>query len=207
MASPMRKPRWRRRAEARPDEILAAALAEFTESGFEATRVEDVARRAGLSKAGVYLYFDSKDALLRALIEHEVEPVAERVAALAEAGKNEPLEALRTIVGAFVALTADPALFAVPRIILSVAGRFPEIGAFYRAHVVERGLGAIAMLHRSGVEKGVFRDVDSRLAARAIVGPLMLNALWRHVLGGAAEMAPEAAAEAHFDLVLKGLLR
>ncbi|MBI1365781.1 MAG: TetR family transcriptional regulator [Alphaproteobacteria bacterium] len=208
MASPHRKPRWRRRADARPDEILGAALAEFTERGFEATRVEDVARRAGLSKAGVYLYFASKDDLLRALIEREVAPVARGVAALAEAGKADPLGAIRAIVAALSQATSDPARFAVPRVVLSVAGRFPEIGAYYREHVVEHGLGALAMLHRAGVEQGVFRDVDSRIAARALVGPVMLHAAWLHVLGGdPGKMSPAARAEAHLDLVLKGLLQ
>ncbi len=69
-------PRWKRRAALRPEEILEAALAEFTENGFEAARMEDIARRAGISKAGVYLYFPSKDALLEALIEAKVAPFA-----------------------------------------------------------------------------------------------------------------------------------
>src|SRR5689334_18310529 len=96
-SNPTEKTRWRRRAEARPDEILEAALAEFTERGFEVARMEDVARRAGLSKAGVYLYFDSKDALLKALIERRMSPLVQQALAAGLAQVGDPKAALKLI--------------------------------------------------------------------------------------------------------------
>src|SRR5215469_10784815 len=93
------KTRWTRRADARPEEILDAALEEFTEKGFEAARMEDVAKRAGLSKAGVYLYFPSKIAVLEALIDAKVAPLARLVGTIAEHGAADPVMALRMMAG------------------------------------------------------------------------------------------------------------
>jgi len=201
-----RKPKWRRRAEDRPDEILDAALEEFTERGFDATRVEDVAARAEISKAGVYLYFTSKEEILRALIEREIAPVARKMRELADAGLDDPLGTLGAIAAGFAAVTSNPTVFAVPRLVISVSGRFPEIGEYYRVHVVEEALGAFAALIRAGVEQGVFRDVDPIAAARAVAGPMMLHAMWMHVLGGdPGKKTPMERAAAHIDLVLNGL--
>src|SRR5215468_2060324 len=106
--------RWQRRAEARPEEILEAALAVFTEAGFDAARMEDVAQRAGLSKAGVYLYFPSKTALLQALIEAKVAPLARLAETIAVFGADDPLAALRMLATAAALKLGEPQTFAVP---------------------------------------------------------------------------------------------
>lgn len=200
-------PKWRRRADRRPDEILDAALAAFNERGFDATRVEDIARGAGLSKAGVYLYFGAKEDILRALIEREIAPIVRNARALAEEGRNDPLATLRRLVATFAPIIDDPHVAATPRVVLSIAPRFPEIGAYYRENVVEPGLKAVAALHRAGVEKGVFRPGDSELAARAIMAPIVLHMLWRHVLGAdPGPLEARARAEAQLDIALNGLL-
>jgi AcrR family transcriptional regulator len=175
--------RWRRRSGARPDEILDAALAEFEAQGFDAARVEDIATRAGISKAGVYLYFDSKAALLEALIVREVAPVAARAEAIAAAGSADPPAALRAIATMAFAALANPHIFAVPRLVLSVSNRFPEIAARYRAEVIDRARGALITIVRAGMARGDFRAVDAEAAVRVIVGPVMMEALLRHVFG------------------------
>jgi AcrR family transcriptional regulator len=175
--------RWRRRAEARPDEILDAALDVFVAEGFDAARMEDVARRAGLSKAGVYLYFDGKEALLKALIAREVAPVAARAAAMAEAGAADPEGALRAIAAFVGGQLANPRIFAVPRLVLSIANRFPDIADLYRREVIDRARAALAALVEAGVARGVFRDVDPEVAVRLIIGPIMAETMLRHVFG------------------------
>ncbi len=200
------EPRWRRRAEARPDEILDAALAEFTELSFDAARVEDVARRAGISKAGLYLYFDSKEELLRALIEREVAPLAQAIKSLAESGLDDPAETFGGIIAGLTTVLSDPRVFAVPRIVLSVAGRFPEIAAYYRENVVEPALGAFAQLLEAGVESGSFRRLDPMVVGRAAMGPLLVGALWTHVLGGEEDAHDhDARVREHLDLLMNGL--
>jgi AcrR family transcriptional regulator len=198
-------PKFRRRAEARPDEILDAALVVFTDKGFEAARVDDIAARAGVSKGAVYLYFDSKEALLRGLIEREVAPAAARIRALADAGAADPAATLRLLVATAASLVATEKWFATPRIVLSVAPRFREIAVFYRERVIDEALGAITRFIREGVKRGVFREVDAEAAARMVMGPLLLYAMRRHVFGARDKSSAEARATAHLDILLNGL--
>jgi AcrR family transcriptional regulator len=199
-------PKWRRRAAARPDEILDAALAEFTERGFDAARMEDVARRAGLSKAGVYLYFSSKTALLEALIEAKVAPLARQAGSIAKAGETDPLGALRLLARAAVHRMRDPMVFAVPRLVIGVSGRFPEIADYYRTHVVEIARTALTRLIEMALERETIRRVDPAAIVRAFVGPLFFEAMWTHVLRGeSAFEVPEKLVEQHFDILLNGL--
>ncbi|HRE43901.1 MAG TPA: TetR/AcrR family transcriptional regulator [Terricaulis sp.] len=204
-----RKPsaaRWKRRAQARPEEILEAALAEFTERGFEAARMEDIAKAAGISKAAIYLYFPSKMALLEALIEAKVAPITEQVAALSAAGLPNPKHALRALADMATHRMADPMIVAVPRLVLGLSGRFPEIADYYRTHVVEKARAALEALVRAGVKQGVFRNVDPRAATRAMIGPLFFEALWTHVLRGESALSdPHALVNHQFDILLNGL--
>jgi len=203
----MTKPstRWTRRAAARPDEILDAALDVFIEAGFDAARMDDIAARAGISKAGVYLYFDSKEALLRALINREVAPVAANLAAMAAAGGDDPVGTIR-LLGAMVSeRLSNPRVFAVPRLMISISNRFPDIALHYRTQVVERAAGGLEQLIAAGIAKGIFRKVDPAAAVRAVVGPMIFAALWRHVLGGESAATPDEIATAHIDLLLNGL--
>ncbi len=199
-------PKFRRRAEARPDEILDAALAVFTSKGFEAARVDDIAAAAALSKGAVYLYFDSKEALLRGLIEREVAPIAQRIRSLAETGDADPIATMRIVVAAATHMMNEPRIFATPKLVLSVAPRFKEIAEFYRKRVIDEAIGAITALHRRGVKSGVFRDTDSDAVARLVMGPIFMHAMRTHVLGAKDKSAPQARAEAHLDLLFEGLV-
>lgn len=203
----MMKPtlRWKRRAAARPDEILDAALDVFIETGFDAARMDDIAARAGISKAGVYLYFDSKEALLRALISREISPIAAQLTAIAEAGAADPEATLRLMATAAIERLSDQRFFAVPRLIIAISGRFPDIADFYRTEIVETAMAALAKLVTAGIDKGVFRPVDPVLTVRAIIGPVMFAALWRHVLRGDLDIPPAKVIEGQVDLLLNGL--
>jgi len=202
------EPRWRRRADARPEEILEAALAEFTERGFEAARMEDIGKRAGLSKAGVYLYFPSKMALLEALIEARVSPLAAQAQSLAQAGKDDPLAALRLLARVAAHRIADPNVFAVPRLVIGLSGRFPQIAEYYRTHVVERARGALEALIDAAIAKQQIRAADKNAIVRVFIGPMFFEAMWTHVLRGESALAdPEKLVEQNFDILLKGLER
>jgi AcrR family transcriptional regulator len=206
VSSQTQKTHWRRRAEARPEEILEAALDEFTENGFDAARMEDIAKRAGLSKAGVYLYFPSKIAVLEALIEAKVAPLARLVQTIAENGAADPMMALRMMAGAAAMKLQDTRTFAVPRLVVSISGRFPEIADFYRQHVVEPARGALEALLNGAMQQGAIREVDAKAASRAFIGPLFFEAMWTHVLRGESALAdPQKLIEQHFDILLNGL--
>jgi len=203
---PLLAPKWRRRAEARPEEILDAALDVFTESGFDAARMEDIARRAGISKGGLYLYFDSKQALLKALIESRVAPIAGAIGAVADAGAIDPKAALYALARAIAAKIVDPRNIAVPRLVLSVSQTFPEIAEFYRERVMHVGRSAIGRLIKSGIERGVFRKVDIDAATRAFVGPFVFEALWMHAFHGPTGLRDaEAMIKNQLDILFRGL--
>ena len=203
---PSTSPRWRRRAEARPEEILDAALAEFTARGFEAARMEDIAKAAGISKAAIYLYFPSKMALLEALIEAKVSPLARQAQALAAAGHADPLMALRMLATAAAHRLSDPKVFAVPRLVIGVSGRFPEIAEYYRTHVVDKARAALEQLIEAGMASGAIRRVDIAAVSRAFIGPLFFEAMWTHVLRGeTALIDPQKLVEQQFDILLRGL--
>lgn len=198
--------RWKRRAEARPEEILDAALAEFAERGFDAARMQDIARRAGLSKAGVYLYFPGKEALLKALIETKVAPLSRQIEALSAAGAADPAGALRVLASAALFKLKDARLISIPRLVIGISGRFPELADFYRVRVVAPARRALEGLITAGIESGAFRRVDPRAAARAFIGPIFFEAMWTHVLGGESAFAePQKLIDAHLNLLLEGL--
>lgn len=200
------KPKFQRRAEARPDEILDAALAVFTEKGFDAARVDDIAARAKLSKGAVYLYFDSKEALLRGLIEREVAPVAQRLKSLAET-TGDPALALETLIKAASLMLDNERIFATPKTVFSIAPRFPEIAEFYRSRVIDEAMSAIATLHRRGVKSGVFRDTQSDTVARMVMGPLFMQAMRKHVFRAKDKGSAEERAKAHVEILFDGLLK
>jgi AcrR family transcriptional regulator len=202
-------PRWRRRAEARPDDILDAARECFLEEGYSGATVERIARGAGLSKGAVYLYFESKEAMLLALIRRSVRTVAEAAAARLDAQieGGDPVAALSEAAGQFGALLADPKMFAAPRIVLAEAGRFPQIAEIYRREVLDIAMPAIARLVERAKASGAFRNVDARVAVRSLVGGMFLEALWRSLFAREGEELsdPQTFIAAHLDIVLNGL--
>jgi AcrR family transcriptional regulator len=198
--------RWRRRKEARPAEILDAALACFRERGFAATRLEDVAARAGVTKGTIYLYFPSKEELFKAVVRGELLPNLERLeGALAEPGPATPLLELLFAIWARDVLPSPVSV--VPKLVIAEAGNFPELARFYLETVVHRGLGLIAAVLRRGITGGEFRPVDVDRVVFSVIGPLLLTALWQHSLGPHDDrpLDIQAVLRAHLDLVLHGL--
>jgi AcrR family transcriptional regulator len=184
--------------------LLDAALDEFIAKGFDAARIEDIARRAGLSKGAVYLYFRSKQDILRALIEREVSPVLARVGVMAR-GAKDPKATLRLIARMVGAALADPRRMAVPILVISISNRFPKLVEFYREEVVTNAKRALETLIRRGVAMGQFRKVAPHAAARAFMGPIMFEALWAHALRGKSRIAAPNWSDSHIDMVLNGL--
>lgn len=206
----MTKPKRSRRPEARPDEILDAALKVFTDKGFAAARVDDVAAAAGVSKGAVYLYFVSKEALFEALVRRFAQRVAagaaERVAAL---GAADPEAALRDGLRFLLTMISDPEISAAPRLVLSEAQRFPAIAALYRREVIAIGRRVIESLIAQGTARGVFRAVPADIAIRCVMGPMLAHLFLTQIFVDPDDPAPPsdpgAVAEAIADIVLNGL--
>jgi AcrR family transcriptional regulator len=200
--------RWRRRKEARPTEILAAALALFAERGFAATRLDDVALRAGVTKGTLYLYFPNKEELFEAVVRQALVPNIEWGEALLDKPDEPAALLLERLMRSWAELALSPA-GAIPKIIISEAGNFPELARFYLEEVVDRGIELMRRVLRLGVERGEFRapdDFDN--AVRCIFAPIVLAMLWRHSLGRHEEVDrfdPEAICKTQLKLLLDGL--
>lgn len=201
------KPKFKRRADARPDEVLDAALRLFMRTGFEATRMEDIAKIAGISKATVYLYFPSKIALLEGLVRRSISPLVKSAESAMATFEGSALNALR--LGLQIACTnlAEPRVLAVPVIVLREGNRFPEIAKLYFDEVLSHMLPALMAVVRRGIERGEFRAVDPELTVRNIVGPLMFHLLAATVFG-IGDTSPEGLRrflDNHLDVLMNGL--
>src|SRR5437899_10440928 len=126
-----RKPRWQRRKEDRPAEIVTAALAEFVERGFAATRLEAVARRAGVTKGTLYLYFDSKEDLFKAVVRETIVPVIAQGEALAQAHTGSARDLFEKLVRDYWRLVGETRLAGIPKLMIAEAANFPQLTRFY----------------------------------------------------------------------------
>jgi AcrR family transcriptional regulator len=199
--------RWRRRKEARPGEILDAALAEFAARGFATARMEDIAARAGVTKGTLYLYFASKEELFKSLVRESIGAAIAARQADAEAFEGSAAELLATVLRfiGFFARTSDRAV--LPKIVLAEAGNFPELVRFYRAEVVDRGMALLSSIIARGIARGEFRVVDPQHGARLAIAPLLLIVSWRASFSGqdAIPFDMEGLVESHIDVLLRGL--
>src|SRR5687767_2691594 len=133
-----RGPKFRRRAEARPDEVLDAALDLFIEKGFAVTRVEDIARRAGLSKGAVYLYFDSKEKILEGIVRRAIVPIAEHLLGFVNNYEGDPRTVITMAMKMLALKLSDPRILAIPKVIFREIMGFPELAQMYRREVLDK---------------------------------------------------------------------
>jgi AcrR family transcriptional regulator len=201
------KPRWKRRKEARPAEIVAAALEVFAERGFAATRLEEVARRAGVTKGTLYLYFKSKEALFKAVVRETIVPVIAHGEALAQSFTGSARELFARLVREYWRLVGETALAGIQKVMMAEAGNFPQLTRFYYDEVVTRGHRLMAGVLERGIKNGEFRPVDLRVAAKLAMSPLLHAALARRAF---ALCMPEGFdvreyLDTHIDLYLHGI--
>ncbi len=201
------KPRWHRRKEARPGEIVAAALEVFVERGFEATKLADVARRAGVTKGTVYLYFESKEALFKAVVRETIVPVIAQGEALARSFTGSARELVERLVREYWRLVGETALAGIPKLMMAEAATFPELTRFYYDEVVTRGHRLMAGVIERGIKNGEFRPVDIMIAAKLAMSPLIHAVVARRAF---ASCMPEAFdvqkyLDTHIDLYLHGI--
>lgn len=201
------EPRWERRKEARPGELLAAALELFAAKGYAATRLDDVASRAGVSKGTLYLYFDSKEALFKAVVRSGIVRAIEEGEALVEQFKGSASELLRVFVRGWWERIGSTSFSGIPKLMLSEARNFPELAEFYYQEVIQRGEMVFRRALERGIESGEFRRVDVGYAVQVLLSPIVMLSVWRHSLGYC-ERAPSDPLhylEAYLDLALGGL--
>ena len=198
--------RWRRRKDSRPGEILEAALDCFAERGFAATRLEDVAARAGVTKGTAYLYFKNKEELFKAVVSGYLVPAIEQFEAAARA-PGPVSELLRVDRGLFFEKVYNTRFSALPKLVISEASNFPELARFYLDEVIDRGRRLLTALVRRGIASGEFREVDVEHTVYCMIAPLVFSVLWKHSLGPFDAKPLDAAAlvRCHVELLLRGL--
>lgn len=204
---PADEKKFRRRAEARPDEVLDAALAVFVEKGFAATKVEEVARRASVSKGLVYLYFPSKEALLEGIVKRALSPLADHALSDLEAFEGDPKIAITRLLTMVSRQIADPDRIAVPKLIVSEAARFPGIAAMYRREVIDKVRPALERLLAHGMASGQLRQIDPEMAIRSLIGPLLAHVALSELFDvrPAEGLAIERLLQSHLDILFYGI--
>jgi len=201
------KPRRERRKESRPSELLAAALELFVERGFAATRLDDVAARAGVSKGTLYLYFNGKDDLFKAVVRGGILPAIAKAEARVGEFTGGASELFRTVVLGIWSNVGSNLLSGIPKLIIAESGNFPDLARFYYEEVILRGLALMANILKRGIQQGEFRRVDVEATARAMMGPLLLMMLWRHSFQAheSDPLSAERYLDSYLALVLEGL--
>lgn len=204
---PIQKFIRRRRKEARPGEILSAALEVFAERGFAATRLDDIATRAGVSKGTVYLYFENKEALFKAAVEAAMRPAVEAAEALAADTGRPSAELLREFVFGWWEMVGSTALGALPKLLVAEAGNFPEIARWFHDTMITRAHNAMTRIIELGIARGDFRPVPPQLAARIVFSPMFSFIIWRRSFAGfMCELAtPEEFLNQAVDMLVHGL--
>ena len=199
--------RWQRRKDARPAEILDAALAVFAQKGFAATKLDDIAAQAGITKGTIYLYFDSKQALFEALARQSVGAQIDAVPAQLANFPGTSAELLRFVLSTMgrFAMTSDRVV--LPRLVLAEAANFPQLAEFWRREIIERGIGLMSGIIRRGIERGEFRKIEPAHAARLCVAPILIIVLWRTTFAQFDEQPYDyqGLIDAHLATLLKGL--
>lgn len=198
-----------RRKEARPGELLAAALELFVEKGFAATRAEEVARRAGVSKGTLFLYFSSKEELLKAVVRDNISGRYPEWNAEFETFTGSTADMLRHFMNAWWARLGATKASGITKLMMSEASNFPELAAFYQHEVIEPGHELIRRILQRGVERGEFRPLDMKYGVYTVLAPMLFLVTWRHsfgvCLGNGSTMVPEEYIAQQVETILHGL--
>lgn len=197
-------PRWHRRKEARPAEILEAALQEFVERGFAAARLDDIAKRAGCTKGTIFLYFATKEDLFKAMVREHVVPRIMHVEQTVEQHEGSARDLLEKVLRARWEALYHSQLSGLPKLMFAEAGNFPDIARFYHEEVIARSQAVVKRILQGGIESGEFRPVDVHSVALVSVAPMLMASLWKHSFSHCA--ASYANAQAYFEASLDNLL-
>ena len=202
-------PRWERRKESRPAELLAAALDLFVERGYAATRLDDVASRAGVSKGTLYLYFSNKEELFTAVVRENIVPLLARFREGIERSDAEPAALLEGFFRAWWSHVGATRLSGIAKLIVSEAGNFPDVARFFHEEVIHPTGELLALVIRRGIERGDFRPLDVEAAAHVWMAPLVMKAISSHSIDSCCplheQMPPQRFLDTHVELVLAAL--
>ncbi|WP_137919531.1 TetR/AcrR family transcriptional regulator [Hydrogenophaga sp. 2FB] len=206
------EPRQRRarRKEARPGELLDAALQLFVEKGFAATRVEEVAARAGVSKGTLFLYFPSKEELFKAVVRENLAGRFTEWNAEFEQFSGNSAELVRYALHTWWERIGMTPASGITKLVMSEAGMFPEIAAFYQQEVVGPGHALLKRIVQRGIHSGEFRPLNLDYTVYSLIAPMIFLLMWKHSMAPCApateNIDPIVFIDNQVDLLLRGML-
>lgn len=173
--------RWHRRKDARPDEILAAAQILFIEHGYKATKLEDIARAAGVTKGTPYLYFENKAEILKAVVRNGLLANITRLEAAAENGAGPVAAQMRLLMQRWNEDVQASQSSGLVKLMVAEACNFPDLARFYYDEVILRARALLRTLLTRGMASGEFRaDLDLDETVQIVLAPLVMALLWEH---------------------------
>ncbi|MEN9868199.1 MAG: hypothetical protein RL748_3789 [Pseudomonadota bacterium] len=207
MKCPFDKPRWERRKDARPQELLAAALDLFVERGFAATRLEDVAKQAGVSKGTLYLYFANKEDLFKAVVRENILPTLGEAEQIIASYTGSSADLFRALMLNWWQRVGNSQVSGITKLMMAEAGNFPELAQFYHDEVIMRSDAMIANVIQRGINAGEFRIANDLHTVRVLVAPMLMLMMWKHSFGPCqlAPLTPDLYVERFIDICLHGL--
>ncbi|ADJ62009.1 TetR/AcrR family transcriptional regulator [Herbaspirillum seropedicae] len=207
MSASAKEPRWERRKQDRPQELLAAALQLFVERGYAATRLEDVAAQAGVSKGTLYLYFDSKESLFKSVVRAHMLPLLDEAEARVDSHDGHTADLLRELILGWWQGASRSGLKGIAKLMLAESGNFPELARFYHEEITSRGDATLVRVLERGMARGEFRPLDAHALKKVIAAPIMMLMLWDQSLAPCAIAPIDSAAylASLIDLCVHGL--
>ena len=198
-----------RRKEARPGELLAAALELFVEKGFAATRAEEIAKRAGVSKGTLFLYFSSKEELFKAVVRENISGRFPEWQAQFESFEGSTSDLLRYAMTSWWSLVGDTPAAGISKLMMSEASNFPDLAAFYEREVIEPGDALIQRILVRGMQRGEFRSIDLKYGSYTVLAPMLFLAMWKRSFGSnvspRTQLVPEEYLAVQVETILYGL--
>ena len=188
-------------AQERREAITAAALDEFVARGFAATRLDDVAKRAGVAKGTIYLHFKDKEALFQELVRTALVPLIGRLIATPPKGDGSARAMVEGFAETFVREIAGTRRGDIVRLIIAEGERFPALSEFYYREVVERGIAAMRRMIEYGIARGEIRNEGLAQFPQIVVAPAMVAVIWQGLFGRYAPLDSLAMLRTHIDLI------
>lgn len=207
MNTPCSSPRWQRRKDARPSEITSAALALFIQKGFAATKLDEVARAAGVTKGTLYLYFSSKEELFKAAIRETLIPSIQMAEEFVADSKLSATEMLTHLMEKWVELIVESPANGISKLVVAEAGNFPDLANFYLNEVMTRVRKVFGEVLERGIQAGEFRPMHLGFAIKEIISPVILQTIWHHTFSPYGQEAMDLGefTRFHLSVVLKGI--
>jgi len=198
-----------RRKQARPGELLDAALDLFVEKGFAATRSEEVAARAGVSKGTLFLYFPSKEELFKAVVRENVSGRFAEWWGEFEAYQGSTCDMVRYCLQVWWERLGATRASGITKLVISEARNFPELAAFYQQEVIRPGNELIRRILQRGIDRGEFKPMDLDYAIYSIIAPMVHLIMMKHSLAPCAPqdyaLDPQRYLQCMADILLTGL--